>query len=648
MKVVLESFAFVCLRALAAFLGKLPEKTALALGRFAGHLLFYFSQRRHVAYADLKAALGSGADAKERRCILWDHYGFIGETAVEMLRSPLLDRPTLARMIRIDRPEHLQRIFQDKRGAIFLTAHLGNWELAQLIPLLYGKRLHVLARHQRHTRLNQFLNRLREGLGSTAVGRGMGIRSLLRALRRGEFVALLGDQDAGKQGGLILPFLGRKTSVPTGAFELARASRAPIIPCFIVRREENQHEFFFGDALDCAEGEGNFSPEAAVRRYLEILEDFIRRFPSQWLWETKRWKYTWTKRLLILSDGKPGHLKQAEAVAAEFRSLATQYGRPGMEYPTQTLAVQFRSEFRKRLFPWFAFFFIPWAQGRLGWLRFFFTPETQKALEEASAEFIISAGASLVPLNLCLAYESCAKSVVVMKPNFPFHGFRYDLALVPAHDRGPMPRRTFRTLLAPSGMDPAAFEEAAEKLKRDLRDPERIRFGIFLGGPTRRFSMEVADIESFFSSLARLAPSGGDYLVTTSRRTPAAISQFLKEKVSRDPACQLLVIAAEDSRPQVASGIMALADVLMVTEDSISMISEAVSTGKQVIVLRFHKDGLPAKHRRFHEILARESAVRIAYPENLEEAVRSFHGPPVSEILQEEKAAMRARLQEIL
>lgn len=319
-----------------------------------------------------------------------------------------------------------------------------------------------------------------------------------------------------------------------------------------------------------------------------------------------------------------------------------------MEYPTQTLQVRFRSEARRKLFPWFAFFFIPWAQGRLGWLRFFFTPEMQKALEEASADFIISAGSGLIPLNLCLARDNRAKSMVVMKPSFPFNLFRYDLALVPAHDTGLMPRETFRTLLAPSRMDPAALEESAQTLRGHLRDPARVKFGIFLGGPTRRFTMDLADIEKLFSLLQRISKREGDYLVTTSRRTPDSICRFLKEKVSRDPSCQMLVIAAEDSRPEVAGGMMALADIVMVTEDSISMISEAVSAGKKVIVLSFGSNGLPDKHRRFQQILARESAVVVANLNDLEKKITSSQNQPYADTIREENAALRARLQEIL
>ncbi|HEY4528096.1 MAG TPA: ELM1/GtrOC1 family putative glycosyltransferase, partial [Candidatus Paceibacterota bacterium] len=360
------------------------------------------------------------------------------------------------------------------------------------------------------------------------------------------------------------------------------------------------------------------------------------------------WKYSWTKRLLILSDGKPGHVKQSEAVAREFKNISTQHGRPGMEYPTSTIEVKFKSLWHRGLFPWFAFFFIPWAQGRLRFLGWFFSSETQKAVENASADFIISAGASLVPLHLCLARDSRAKSIVLMKPSFPFHLFHYDLAMVPVHDRGPVPDGAFRTLLTPSCMEPERISGAAQKLARSLPRPGKVKLAVFLGGPTRRFSLELEPVRRFFLALDRSAAERGDYLVTTSRRTPQAISDFLKREIANRAHCQKVVIAAEDPGPETAPGMMALASIVLVTEDSISMISEAISAGRKVIVLNFGSQGLPAKHKKFREILARESAIVIAGPEDLEEKIAALDLQKTPAILRLEKEALAKRLQKIL
>lgn len=644
-----DALASLSLRALASCLQRLPLQTAVRLGRFTGGIVFYFSNRRRVAYADLKAALGNRFTERERWKIIREHYGHLGQTAAEILFFPRVNHEVIKRYMKVDHEERVYQVLEEKRGVIFLAGHFGNWELSQIVTGTFGKPIHVLARSQKHTLLNQLLNELRESRGSVSVSRGMGVRDLMRALRRNEFIGLLGDQDAGKEGGIILSFFGRKTTVPTGAYEIAARTGAAILPAFFVRNEGPRHTLHIGEPIRCNQNsEDNTNHESPARTYLKILEDFITRFPSQWLWGSKRWKYSWTKRILILSDGKPGHVKQSEAVCAQLQKFKTQFDRPGVEYPTTRLEVKFKSEWHRKIFPVFAFFFIPWAQGRLRSLRFFFDPETQRRLLETSADFVISAGSSLVPLNLCLAKDSRAKTIVMMKPSFPFNLFRYDLLVVPAHDQGIVPDRAFRVLLTPSRTEECDFANAAEKIRKDLRDPSRIKAAVFLGGSAHHFVMDLERIEKIFASIERAAKRIGDYVVTTSRRTPPSVESFLKATLARHPSCQLLVLASEDKRSEVAAGMMALAEILIVTEDSISMISEAVASGKKVIVVTFDSEGLPKKHRRFKEMLVRQSAVVTARPEELEEKMRELMHCEMPPLFKTEQEALQSRLQAIL
>ena len=647
-----EVAAYGALQFLSFLVEKIPLAWALRLGQWAGIAFFWISSRRRVAYADLKAALGSQLTEKERWQVIRRHYGHLGQMFMEVLRFPSLDPGTIQKIFHIDYPEKIQEVLSKNKGAVLVTAHFGNWELTQVgFSMVTGRQVHVLARDQKHTLLNQFLNELRQSHGARAASRGIGIRGLLRALRQRECVGVLGDQDAGKQGGVILPFFGRKTTVPTGAFELALRTRVPILIGFLVRGKGTTHDGCVAQVIDPQSVQADPPKqvvEGLVRTYLNHLENFIRRFPDQWLWESKRWKYSWTKRILILSDGKAGHLKQSEAVAAQFQKVKTQYGRPGLEYPTTVLPVHFKSLWHKRIFPWVSFFFTPLAQGRLRLLRFFFTPETAKSIEEASTDFIISAGASLVPLNLCLAKDSRAKTIVLMKPTFPFSLFRFDLAIVPAHDRGTVPEDAVRTLLVPSRMERDEMEESARQLRLTLRAPERIKFGIFLGGSTRRFELKLSDLEKIFDSLETFSQHGWDYLVTTSRRTPDSVSEFLKTIITKRPSCQLLVIAKEDPRTAVVPGIMALADILIVTSDSISMISEAVKSGKKVIVLDFPSSDLPAKHKRFRALLLEESAIVVSSPDDLKDRIDQLDRQEISTVNPEEEEMLTKRLQGIL
>ena len=207
---------------LGFFLQSLPLETALGFGRNLGRLAFLISSRRHVAYADMKAALGPALNEKERWKAVRDHYANLGQVFVEILYFPKLNKALLEKMLRVDYLDQDDSAFKGDKGRIFLAGHFGNWEMMAAVPPRFsGRPMAVLARSQKFPRLNQFLNTLRESLGNPVIARGIEIRNLLRSLRRKEWIALLGDQDAGRQAGIILPFFGRKTTVPTGPFEIA-------------------------------------------------------------------------------------------------------------------------------------------------------------------------------------------------------------------------------------------------------------------------------------------------------------------------------------------------------------------------------------------------------------------------------------------
>ena len=160
-----------------------------------------------------------------------------------------------------------------------------------------------------------------------------------------------------------------------------------------------------------------------------------------------------------------------------------------------------------------------------------------------------------------------------------------------------MPKKeVFRTTLTPSNVERESLESAHEKLAATLSNPSKVKLSIFLGGATGNYNFSLSQVKTLFRAVQNTSAGLGDYLVTTSRRTDDDICEFIKNEINTDVACQTAVIATEDSRPEVVNGMMAIADILIVSEDSISMISEAAATGKQVIVMI--RSTIPGRHQR--------------------------------------------------
>lgn len=651
MKPLFDQLSVLGLKGSSALITRLPSSWTQNLGRSIGKAAYCFVSRRKQAYADIRNALPEIKTPQERWQIIRKLFEHFGQMAVETLRGGHLPDAYFEEHIQVHQLEVFHRAFEKNKGVIFLTAHLGNWELLQFYSGHHGKPIHVLAQEQKHSKLNDFLTHLRQSRGKTiAVSTGMGgLRDFVRALRQNGALGLLGDRAAGKHEGIILPFFEKKTTVPTGAFDLAWRTEAELVPCFMLRGTEREYDLFFETPIEM---DRTLPQEEAVKKaaeqYLRILENYIRRYPDQWHWFTKRWKYSWTKRLLILSDGKPGHVKQSEAIAYYFSQVREQYGRPGMEYPTETIRVEFQSTAHRLLFYWAAPFLIPWAQGRMSWLKFFLTPACYEKINQARFDFVISAGTSLVPLNLFLCRESLAKTVVLMKPSFPYLFYPYDLAFIPAHDQGLVPKKNFRTMVTPNVSQKEKLQADAQKLSSSLRNPSQLKMAVFLGGNTRKFQMSLSGLETFFSELKKQAKKIGDYAVTTSRRTPDSVTEHLYYMTLHDASCQLFVNAKKDARSEVVGGMMQLADILIVTEDSLSMISEAVSTGKSVLVLTFGSEGLPAKHIRFQKLLKDRGLIQTVTPGQIASALSHLSSDQAKKMLEKEKKDIQKELQAIL
>ncbi|HOW58498.1 MAG TPA: ELM1/GtrOC1 family putative glycosyltransferase [Candidatus Omnitrophota bacterium] len=636
-------------RLLIFFFEHIPIEKGLRIGNFLGRTVFFLSGKRRVAYINLKAALGEQFTPRERWRMIRNHFGHAGQAIVETMSFRKMDRRYVDQNITVHHLERFEALLKSGHGGVLITGHFGNWELLQVVSGLRGSPIHVLAADQKYPRLNELLNKLRESHGAVAVSRGVGVRALIRALREKQLIGVLGDQSAGKTEGIIVPFFGRKTTVPTGAFELAQRTNALILPCFMVRQQGAKHEIFVGETLkDDLTLETQARVEYQIRQYLNILEEFIRRFPDQWLWENKRWKYSWNRKMLILSDGKAGHFKQSEVVAELLSDFKEFHGRPGLEFETERIHVEYRSEWHRKIFFFLAFLMRPWIQGRLHWLRPFFTEETQKAVEKANADFIIAAGSGLAALQMCLAKETGAKKIVIMKPPFPYSMTHYDLSIVPAHDGGKVPKNTFRCVIMPSGYQTHDREQDVQQLKQRLGDTERVNMAVFVGGMAHDFCLTISDAEKLCAALNRVTAHVGEFMVTTSRRTPAPVETFFKKNLSHHPACRLLVIANEDNPSYAAGGMLGLADLLIVTEDSLAMISEAVGTGKRVIVVSLGEGDLPEKHYRFHKILGQRGLVTISCLEDLEKNIMELLKKPASPVVQREKNALIQRLGTLL
>ncbi|OGW87273.1 MAG: hypothetical protein A3C35_07665 [Omnitrophica bacterium RIFCSPHIGHO2_02_FULL_46_11] len=640
------------LKRLSAFLQALPLEWALGLGRCVGIFLSCIHPRREIAYVNLKAAFGSRYSARERKAIVRKHFCHLGQTAVEVLRFPKMDLNYFERYIQVEHRERYEQIVQKNQGTILITPHFGNWELSQILSAIVGKSLYVLAREQKHTKLDDFLNELRSSHGSVAIHKGGGVRDLIRELRKGGLVGVLGDLSGGRTGNIVR-FFGRKTTAPQGIFEIGLRTHSTILPCFLVRLKGPHHQVFVEEPFALAQS-GNEAKDIhdSVQNYYRLLETWIERYPDQWFWIYKRWKHCFTKRIVMLHDDRAGHTHQSEAIMKEFEGLKESLPHD-YELELRSVPVQFRSDWHRKLFFVFAFFARPFIQGRLGCLNFFLEPNCAVTLRDLHADIIISAGSGLAPLNLLLKRENLAKSVVMMKPSFPYLARFFDLLVVPLHDAFPRhTNRTIRTLVTPSRVDEDLLQASRDQLSSNasLHSNGAGRVSVFIGGKTRSYQLNPDVFRKWLSTLkACAAEKKWELLVTTSRRTAPEISAIIKEELAGHPATKLLIIANESNIENAAYGMLALSELALITEDSISMVSDAVSAGKNVLVMQLGNGKLPKKHARFHQALEANALIQRADAANFLTQLAAFNGTRKKDtVLEQQSRLIQEALRKLL
>lgn len=268
----------------------LPSTAARRLGRALGDLLYdVIGIRRAVALSNLRASFPEKS-ASEIRRIARSCYRNFATTAVDFARQGDRSNEELLASSEILNLQHLDAVASIDRGAILLTGHFGNWEwMGTLFPALGFPTCAVVGR-QRNRLVEALMDRVRRTRGLRILSAERDLRKIMEALRSKEFVAIAGDQDAGRDG-VFIDFLGRPASTAIGPVRLARRFQVPILIGLSVRSADGSLRLELQPPiLVPQDGDESEVILEYTRRWSAILESYVRRYPDQWFWMHRRWK----------------------------------------------------------------------------------------------------------------------------------------------------------------------------------------------------------------------------------------------------------------------------------------------------------------------------------------------------------------------
>jgi KDO2-lipid IV(A) lauroyltransferase len=285
---------FQLMRAVMMAFSLLPDFILYRLGVLGGYLGFLLD-RRHVAIAMVNLAIAFPERSEhERRRIVRDSYLNLGRSGAEYVRLAGFFYRRLVGRVTYERFQYWDEIKRryPGRGIVVLSAHFGNFELLAAAHALHGHQITLVHHTQRFVAGDALITWVRRRAGVDLARKRSAARAVLKALGDGELVGVPFDQNAKRTEAIFVPFFGEPAATSRTLARLVRKSQANVVPVFIVREPDNRsHRIVIRDLIPLQESD---DPEADVaentRRFLRPIEDIVRRYPEQFLWQHRRYR----------------------------------------------------------------------------------------------------------------------------------------------------------------------------------------------------------------------------------------------------------------------------------------------------------------------------------------------------------------------
>ncbi len=281
-------YTLVSLVALAIRL--MPWGVVRAAGRLLGTLFYLFDRpHRRVAVENLSRAFPARTPA-EVRALARGVFRHFGAMLFELLKFSTLPPDRMLERVEFEGTERVRQGHAKGRGVLFLTGHFGCWEINGIVHALHVAPIGVMARRLDNPYLNALLERVRQCTGNWVIYRKGGLRRMLRTLDGGHGVAILIDQHMHGPEAVPVDFFNRPAATTTALGSIALRTGAPVIPVFTVPLPSGRYRVIYEHQVEPPADDSREALRQFTQRCTDVLEMYVRRYPTQWLWMHRRWR----------------------------------------------------------------------------------------------------------------------------------------------------------------------------------------------------------------------------------------------------------------------------------------------------------------------------------------------------------------------
>jgi Kdo2-lipid IVA lauroyltransferase/acyltransferase len=203
-------------------------------------------------------------------------------TVADFLKHTRVSKEKLKQIIEITGLENLDKALEKGKGVVIFTAHIGNVEWGACRVAAEGYSIWATGIHRPYEPTNKFFESRRLAKGVRILYVNKGLLNIFRILKNNEIIAMPTDWDS--QGTARLhDFFGKKAYIPSGPVEIAMKSGAPLIPCFIYRKNKYNHFIEMEKALELeTEGDKKELIDINTAKMAKVLQKYIKEHLDQW------------------------------------------------------------------------------------------------------------------------------------------------------------------------------------------------------------------------------------------------------------------------------------------------------------------------------------------------------------------------------
>jgi KDO2-lipid IV(A) lauroyltransferase len=272
-------------------LGVLPRPLARSFASGMMRIFYALLPRlRKTAETNLRIAFPEWGDI-QRKKVIRGMLRNLGWMAAEFVRLPKYSKKNIEQIVALDGHENFLEGQRRGKGVLYLTGHIGAWELSSFAHALYGFPLHYMARRIDNQKIDALVNRYRCLPGNRPIFKNESARVMLKALKEAGTVGILADQNTMPGEAVFVDFFGKQASTTTGIARVALHTDAAVVPGYAVWDEAiGKYRLRFEPPVELIRtGDMERDVVENTQKFTKVIEDIIRKYPDQWVWVHGRW-----------------------------------------------------------------------------------------------------------------------------------------------------------------------------------------------------------------------------------------------------------------------------------------------------------------------------------------------------------------------